>query len=96
VQNLGVQWGAGLRAGPLYVGSGSILTVLTSDQSKGADVYAGLKIPIYQSRPKDKDEDGVLDKVDGCPEVPGPIENNGCPWPDTDGDQVLDKDDNCP
>ncbi|MEQ8218012.1 MAG: DUF5723 family protein [Arenibacter sp.] len=96
VQNLGVQWGAGLRAGPLYVGSGSILSVLTSDQSKGADVYAGLKIPIYQSRPKDKDEDGVLDKVDGCPEVPGPIENNGCPWPDTDGDQVLDKDDHCP
>ena len=75
VQNLGVQWCAGLRAGPLYVGSGSILTVLTSDQSKGADVYAGLKIPIYQSRPKDKDEDGVLDKVDGCPEVPGPIES---------------------
>mgnify|MGYP003639897044 FL=1 len=96
VQNLGVQWGAGLRAGPLYIGSGSILTVLTSDNSKGADVYAGLKIPIYQSRPKDKDEDGVLDKVDGCPEVPGPVENNGCPWPDTDGDQVLDKDDNCP
>jgi len=96
VQNLGVQWGAGLRAGPLYIGSGSILTVLTSDQSKGADVYAGLKIPIYQSRPKDKDEDGVLDKVDGCPEVPGPMENNGCPWPDTDGDQVLDKDDHCP
>ncbi|MCK0189539.1 DUF5723 family protein [Arenibacter sp. F20364] len=96
VENLGVQWGAGLRAGPLYIGSGSILTVLTSDESKGADVYAGLKIPIYQSRPKDKDDDGVLDKVDGCPEVPGPVENNGCPWPDTDGDQVLDKDDNCP
>ena len=96
IENLGVQWGAGFRAGPFYIGSGSILTVLTSDNSKGADVYAGLKIPIYQSRPKDKDGDGVLDKVDGCPEIPGPIENNGCPWPDTDGDQVLDKDDNCP
>jgi len=96
IENLGVQWGAGLRAGPLYIGSGSILTVLTSDQSKGADVYAGLKIPVYQSRPKDKDDDGVLDKVDGCPEVPGPIENNGCPWVDTDGDEVLDKDDECP
>ena len=96
IENIGVQWGAGLRAGPLYIGSGSILTVLTSDESKGADVYAGLKIPIYQNRPKDKDGDGVMDKVDACPDVVGPAENNGCPWPDTDGDQVLDKDDNCP
>ncbi|MEZ4968769.1 MAG: DUF5723 family protein [Flavobacteriaceae bacterium] len=96
IENLGVQWGAGFRAGPLYIGSGSILTVLTSDNSKGADVYAGLKIPVYQSRPKDKDGDGVLDKVDGCPEISGPVENNGCPWQDTDGDQVLDKDDHCP
>ena len=26
----------------------------------------------------------------------GPVENNGCPWPDTDGDGVIDKDDACP
>ena len=26
----------------------------------------------------------------------GPIENKGCPWPDTDKDGVLDKDDSCP
>ncbi len=96
VQHSGFRWGAGLRAGPLYIGSGSIISVLLNDESKGADVYAGLKIPVYQSRLKDKDGDGVLDKVDDCPEIKGPEENFGCPWPDTDGDTVLDKDDQCP
>jgi outer membrane protein OmpA-like peptidoglycan-associated protein len=28
--------------------------------------------------------------------VAGPIENKGCPWPDSDGDGILDKDDDCP
>lgn len=40
-------WGAGLRFGPLTVGSGSILTNLFSD-TKSADVYVGLKLPIYR------------------------------------------------
>ncbi|TYP70358.1 DUF5723 family protein [Aquimarina intermedia] len=95
MQHSGFQWGAGLRAGPLYVGSGSILSLLISDESQAADMYVGLKIPVYQGRLKDKDGDGVLDKVDDCPEVAGPEENFGCPWPDTDGDTVLDKDDSC-
>ncbi|WP_062055342.1 DUF5723 family protein [Aquimarina longa] len=96
IQHTGFQWGAGLRVGPLYIGSGSIVSVLINNEIKGADVYAGLKIPVYQSRPKDKDEDGILDKVDECPEIKGPEENFGCPWPDTDGDTILDKDDQCP
>jgi len=41
-------WGAGLRFGPLMVGSGSVLTNLFSDTSKTTDVYFGLKIPIYR------------------------------------------------
>lgn len=92
----GFQWGVGLRAGPLYLGSGSILSNLISDKSKAADVYAGLKIPIYQNTHKDRDDDGVLDKVDKCKNEAGPAENDGCPWPDKDGDTVLDKDDKCP
>ncbi|MFC6266766.1 thrombospondin type 3 repeat-containing protein [Frigoriflavimonas asaccharolytica] len=44
----------------------------------------------------DKDEDGVLHYLDQCPYDAGPIENNGCPWPDTDGDFLIDKDDACP
>lgn len=61
VETLGFQWGAGLRAGPLYVGSGSVLSVLTGNRSKGADVYAGLKIPIYQTSPKNKNGHGEYD-----------------------------------
>jgi outer membrane protein OmpA-like peptidoglycan-associated protein len=44
----------------------------------------------------DKDGDGLIDKEDSCPELAGPKENQGCPWPDTDGDGILDKDDECP
>jgi OOP family OmpA-OmpF porin len=46
----------------------------------------------------DRDHDGILDKDDACPDVPGiPSSNpefNGCP--DTDGDGVFDKVDKCP
>ena len=96
VQGAGLQWGAGFRSGPLYVGSGSVLSLLTGDNSKAADVYLGLKLSLLQKEPKDKDGDGVPNKEDDCPKTSGPIENNGCPWPDTDGDSVLDKDDLCP
>lgn len=41
-------WGLGLRLGPLTVGSGSVLTNLLSDKSRNADVYLGLKIPLYK------------------------------------------------
>ncbi|GET45265.1 OmpA family protein [Capnocytophaga felis] len=43
---------------------------------------------------KDTDGDGVFDKDDECPEVPGLKEFNGCP--DTDGDGIADKNDACP
>ena len=95
VEYSGFQAGAGLRLGPLYIGSGSVLTALTSDNSKSADVYAGLKIPVYQSKTRDRDDDGVIDKLDGCPKEAGPIENSGCPWGDTDEDGVLDNVDAC-
>ncbi len=43
---------------------------------------------------KDTDGDGVYDKDDECPEVPGLPEFNGCP--DTDGDGITDAKDDCP
>lgn len=98
VEKNGFRLGAGLRAGPLYVGSGSVISAFTGNDNRGADVYAGLKIPIYKSkkRIKDKDNDGILDKLDGCPKIPGPIENDGCPWGDKDNDSVPDNEDKCP
>lgn len=47
----------------------------------------------------DRDGDGVLDKVDKCPDVPGLVRLEGCPNGsngDRDGDGVLDKVDKCP
>ena len=42
----------------------------------------------------DKDNDGIADKDDACPDVVGKAEFKGCP--DTDGDGIPDKDDACP
>jgi OOP family OmpA-OmpF porin len=42
----------------------------------------------------DRDNDGVPDSVDECPDTPGPASLHGCP--DTDGDGIADKDDKCP
>ena len=95
-QYSGLNVGAGFRAGPLYVGSGSVITVFTNKETKAADVYLGVKVPIYQNRPKDKDEDGVFDKQDNCPKVVGPADNQGCPWEDSDGDTIKDNFDKCP
>jgi outer membrane protein OmpA-like peptidoglycan-associated protein len=48
----------------------------------------------------DKDGDGILDKVDACPEKPEDFDNfedeDGCPDPDNDQDQILDPLDKCP
>ncbi|MRX40147.1 OmpA family protein [Flavobacterium sp. LC2016-23] len=92
----GMQVGSGIRAGVFFIGSGSILSNVVSKESKGADFHVGMKIPVYEKKFKDTDEDGVIDKEDACRKVAGPAENNGCPWPDTDGDKVFDKDDACP
>ncbi|WP_053976729.1 OmpA family protein [Mangrovimonas xylaniphaga] len=43
---------------------------------------------------KDTDGDGIYDKDDACPEVPGLEAFNGCP--DTDGDGIQDSEDDCP
>jgi len=91
----GTQVGSGIRVGAFFVGSGSILSNVVSKESKAADFYLGLKIPVYEKKFKDTDEDGVIDKEDACRKVAGPAENNGCPWPDTDADGVFDKDDAC-
>lgn len=96
IENNGFRIGTGFRAGPLYVGSGSVISAFSSDNNRQADVYAGLKVPIYQSPFKDKDGDGIIDKLDDCPKEAGPESNNGCPVEDQDEDGVLDDVDECP
>ncbi len=43
---------------------------------------------------KDRDNDGVNDDVDQCPDQAGPVSTGGCP--DSDGDGIIDKEDDCP
>lgn len=43
---------------------------------------------------RDTDGDGIYDKDDACPDVPGLAEFNGCP--DSDGDGIEDSKDECP
>lgn len=44
----------------------------------------------------DPDSDGVISEQDACPDVPGPLENRGCPDTDKDEDGWVDRVDECP
>ena len=52
---------------------------------------AGLR---FQFGAKDRDDDGVIDSEDTCPDVKGLAAFQGCP--DTDGDGIQDSTDACP
>jgi outer membrane protein OmpA-like peptidoglycan-associated protein len=93
----GLRAGLSLRMGPLFVGTGDLRWVFapTKDkQIRGADIYAGIKVPVLYTHPKDIDNDKVSDKVDLCVETPGVWEFMGCP--DTDMDGIQDSEDACP
>lgn len=82
----GLQAGAGFRIGPLFVGSGSIISNLISDESKGFDIHAGLKIPIYKGA-------GKIDKPQPIPVTPAPVKVVD---KDSDKDGLMDAVDKCP
>jgi outer membrane protein OmpA-like peptidoglycan-associated protein len=138
--------GAGMRLGPLFLGSGSILSNMFSNKNVStADFHMGFTLPIYQrvkiyrhrSHPKeevkaeapkpqpvveqkivetkvvetkvdtvvrkvevikevthDRDNDGIVDEKDECPDVAGEVALAGCP--DRDKDGIADKNDKCP
>jgi len=44
----------------------------------------------------DRDNDGIADADDKCPDVAGIAKYQGCPIPDTDGDGINDEEDKCP
>lgn len=90
----GFKAGVGLRLGPLTVGVTDFRTLFAAGKVRGAEMYAGLRIPILYTEPIDSDNDKVSDKLDQCIDVPGVWDFRGCP--DTDGDGIMDKDDECP
>ena len=67
-------------------------------KTPGVNVSFGIAI-VAGTNPKnkDKDKDGVFDKLDICPNTPlnVRVDEMGCPW-DNDGDGVPDYMDECP
>lgn len=87
--------GISFRYGPVFIGSGSVITALIHD-SKQADFHIGVHFGMpYKKKIRDTDKDGILDDVDKCPTVPGLARYQGCPIPDTDGDGINDEEDSC-
>jgi len=60
-------------------------------------VFAGVAFAIRT--PRDRDKDGLHDKIDECVSEPEDIDEymdeDGCPDPDNDGDGILDEVDQC-
>ncbi|NDC42809.1 MAG: hypothetical protein EBZ77_14875, partial [Chitinophagia bacterium] len=66
-------------------------SVNTTNQT---NIGANLGLRVYFGKMKDRDHDGIADKRDNCPDVPGLKFFHGCP--DRDGDSIIDNEDQCP
>ncbi|MDB4306889.1 OmpA family protein [Flavobacteriaceae bacterium] len=63
-------------------------------ENYGIDHFQHTITLFYQWGNRDSDGDGIADKKDACPDVPGIPEFDGCP--DSDNDGIQDKEDACP
>lgn len=81
-----LNWGAGVRVGPFFVGSGSVLSSLMKQRIQAADAHMGLTIPIFQhTSSKDKK-----------PTLADTVYRDKKLVDDRDGDGVVDSKDQCP
>lgn len=62
-------WGVGMRLGPLLVGSNTLLSNMTSKNSKEANVYIGLKIPVYRLKSSKKIGIETKEEIEQQPEL---------------------------
>lgn len=87
--------GFSVNAGPiqLYAVTDNILAPFAPQSVKQVHIHAGINLCIGRED-KDRDEDGIPDKEDECPDTPGLAEFAGCP--DSDGDKIPDIRDKCP
>jgi outer membrane protein OmpA-like peptidoglycan-associated protein len=88
--------GLGVRAFRYFwIGSNTIIkNLIPGADDYSADVHVLVKVPFETLGSGDRDKDGVSDKKDRCPDVPGLKKYQGCP--DTDGDGIPDDQDACP
>lgn len=63
-------------------------------QALGSKAPEVKPVPVVIEQVKDRDNDGVPDISDACPDIAGTASLKGCP--DKDGDGLSDKDDACP
>ncbi len=88
-------FGTAIKLGYLFLGSDNLAGALNMGKVNGADVYFGLSLPVRTPKKKrDKDEDGISDKLDDCKDIAGIWDFKGCP--DSDGDKIKDQEDECP
>ena len=88
--------GAGLRLGPIWLGSNNFFNTLAKPEIDNINVQMLVKVPIPYTKVKDKDGDKVSNKKDQCKNVAGVWENFGCPYEDDDEDGVPNDIDQCP
>jgi outer membrane protein OmpA-like peptidoglycan-associated protein len=81
-------WGAGLRLGPIFAGSNTVLSNLVSKKNiSSLDFHAGVTIPIFQmSKGKKKAKESA----------PKEVIKEIVITKDKDGDGVVDEKDECP
>lgn len=92
--NVQLPFGAGLN---IRVGKNSFVNLqgeyrLSMEDNRN-NLQAGLGY-IYRIGKSDRDDDGIADALDKCPDTPGVKALDGCP--DRDSDGVADADDLCP
>lgn len=66
----------------------------TEEDDNDGHLHHQLGITFTMGKVVDSDNDGIADKKDRCPQVPGTIALMGCP--DGDGDGITDAEDECP
>lgn len=112
----GLGWGFALGKLALSPTLRYLQVVQPNDSLSGADarlLLLGVELAVLDARPpapakkpapppvpKDRDDDGILDANDACPDEPedrdGFQDQDGCPDPDNDGDKIPDVRDKCP
>ncbi len=83
----GFNAGVSLRAGPFFIGSGSVLSTLIKGKTEQADFHLGFVVNSLQKRNKEKKIKESKETVEVAPVVKAV---------DTDGDGIVDSLDKCP
>jgi outer membrane protein OmpA-like peptidoglycan-associated protein len=91
--NLGL--GAAINMGPLqwHVMTDNLFAITKPLESRNVQVRTGFYL-TFGRKAADRDEDGITDFKDKCPDEPGLKIYDGCP--DSDGDGIINMLDSCP